>query len=105
MKKIVTLVVCLAIGTLFAMLLFYLPALAQSQPSSQAQDPGVRAGTVNAGQALATLSASQTQFFSDGQTRFNQVEASDQRPGPHIQLQQLCELPRATFRRRHQPRG
>ena len=74
MKRIVTLVVCLAIGTLFAMLLFYLPALAQSQPSSQAKDPGVRAGSVNAGQALSTLSPSQSQFFSDGQTRFNQVE-------------------------------
>ncbi len=74
MKRIVTLAVCLAIGTLFAMLLFYLPALAQSQPSSQAKDPGVRAGSVNAGQALSTLSPSQSQFFSDGQTRFNQVE-------------------------------
>lgn len=74
MKRIVTLLVCLAIGTLFAMLLFYLPALAQSQPSSQAKDPGVRAGSVNAGQALSTLSPSQSQFFSDGQTRFNQVE-------------------------------
>jgi CxxC motif-containing protein (DUF1111 family) len=73
MKKIVTLVVCLAIGTLFALLLFYLPALAQSQPASQAKDPGVRAGSVNAGQALSTLSASQSQFFTDGQTRFKQV--------------------------------
>ena len=33
MRKIVTLVVCLAVATLFAMLLFYLPALAQSQLS------------------------------------------------------------------------
>jgi CxxC motif-containing protein (DUF1111 family) len=82
MKKIVTLVVCLAIGTLFALLLFYLPALAQSQPSSQAKDPGVRAGSVNAGQALSTLSASQSQFFTDGQTRFNQVEQVANGLGP-----------------------
>jgi CxxC motif-containing protein (DUF1111 family) len=82
MKKIVTLVVCLAIGMLFAMLLFYLPALAQNQPSTQAKDPGVRAGSVNAGQALSTLSPSQSQFFSDGQTRFNQVEQVANGLGP-----------------------
>ena len=51
MRKIVTLVVCLAVATLFAMLLFYLPALAQSQLSLQAKDPGVRAGSVDAGRS------------------------------------------------------
>ncbi len=84
MKKIVTLVVCLAIGTLFAVLLLYLPALAQSQLSdgSQAKDPGVRAGTVSAGQALSTLSASQSQYFTDGQARFNEVEQVANGLGP-----------------------
>jgi CxxC motif-containing protein (DUF1111 family) len=84
MKRIVTLVVCLAVATLFAMLLFYLPALAQSQPSagSQVKDPGVRAGAVNAGQALSTLSAGQSQYFGDGQTRFNEVEQVANGLGP-----------------------
>jgi hypothetical protein len=87
MRKIVTLVVCLAVATLFAMLLFYLPALAQSQLSLQAKDPGVRAGSVNAGQALSTLSPGQSQYFTD------------------IQLQQLRELPCATCGGRFQSAG
>ncbi|HEY1468673.1 MAG TPA: di-heme oxidoredictase family protein [Candidatus Acidoferrum sp.] len=84
MKKIVTPVVCLAIGTLFAVLLFYVPALAQGQASagSEAKDPGVRAGTVNAGQALSSLSASQSQYFTDGQSRFNEVEQVANGLGP-----------------------
>jgi CxxC motif-containing protein (DUF1111 family) len=82
MKKIVMLVVCLAIAVLFALLLFNPSALGQSQPSTQAKDPGVRAGSVNAGQALSTLSPSQIQFFNDGQTRFNQVEQVANGLGP-----------------------
>jgi len=84
MKRIVTLVVCLAVATLFAMLLFYLPAGAQSQPSSssQAKDPGVRTGTVNAGQALSTLSPSQLEYFTDGQARFNEVDQVANGLGP-----------------------
>ncbi len=84
MKRIVTLVVCLTVATLFAMLLFYLPAGAQSQPnaSSQAKDPGVRAGTVNAGQALSTLSPSQSEYFSNGLVRFNEVDQVANGLGP-----------------------
>jgi hypothetical protein len=52
------------------MLLFHLPALAQSQLSLQAKDPGVCAGSVNAGQALSTLSPGQSQYFTDGLVRF-----------------------------------
>ena len=82
MRKIVTLVVCLAVATLFAMLLFYLPALAQSQLSLQAKDPGVRAGSVNAGQALSTLSPGQSQYFTDGLVRFNEVDQVENGLGP-----------------------
>ncbi|MGB7463735.1 MAG: di-heme oxidoredictase family protein [Candidatus Acidiferrum sp.] len=82
MRKIVTLVVCLAVATLFAMLLFYLPALAQSQLSLQAKDPGVRAGSVNAGQALSTLSPGQSQYFTDGLVRFKEVDQVENGLGP-----------------------
>ena len=84
MRRIITLVVCLAVATLFAMLLFYLPAQAQSQAtaSSQAKDPGARAGTVNAGQALSTLSPSQSEYFSDGLVRFNEVDQVANGLGP-----------------------
>ena len=82
MRKIVTLVVCLAVATLFATLLFYLPALAQSQLSLQAKDPGVRAGSVNAGQALSTLSPGQSQYFTDGLVRFNEADQVANGLGP-----------------------
>ena len=82
MRKIVTLVVCLAVATLFAMLLFYLPALAQSQFSLQAKDPGVRAGSVDAGQALSTLSPGQSQYFTDGLVRFNEADQVANGLGP-----------------------
>jgi CxxC motif-containing protein (DUF1111 family) len=84
MRRIVTLVVCLTVATLFAMLLSYVPAGAQSQAtaSSQAKDPGVRAGSVNAGQALSTLSPSQSEYFGDGLVRFNEVDQVANGLGP-----------------------
>ena len=42
---------------------------------SQPRDPGVRAGSVNAGQPLSTLSPSQLQFFQDGLARFVQIDS------------------------------
>jgi CxxC motif-containing protein (DUF1111 family) len=42
---------------------------------STARDPGVRAGSVNAGQPLSTLSPSQLQFFQDGLARFLQIDS------------------------------
>src|ERR1700677_1472846 len=44
--------------------------------NSTALDPGVRAGSVNAGQPLSTLSPSQLQFFQDGLARFTQIDSS-----------------------------
>jgi CxxC motif-containing protein (DUF1111 family) len=46
-----------------------------SNGSSTARDPGVRAGSVNAGQPLSTLSPSQLQFFQDGLARVLQVDS------------------------------
>jgi CxxC motif-containing protein (DUF1111 family) len=43
--------------------------------SGTATDPGPRAGKVNAGQPLSTLSPSQLQFFQDGLTRFIQIDS------------------------------
>lgn len=54
-----------------------------SQPSSvPATDPGVRAGAVNAGTPLTTLTAAQLQFFQDGQNRFQQVDQVANGLGP-----------------------
>jgi CxxC motif-containing protein (DUF1111 family) len=39
-----------------------------------ATDPGVRAGSVNAGLPLSSLNTNQLAFFQDGQTRFQQVD-------------------------------
>jgi len=46
-----------------------------SNSGSTARDPGVRAGSVNAGQPLSTLSPSQLQFFQDGLNRFTQIDS------------------------------
>src|SRR5277367_2496310 len=43
--------------------------------SGGAQDPGPRAGNVNAGTALSTLTPAQLQFFQDGLSRFLQVDS------------------------------
>jgi len=50
--------------------------------STNVQDPGVRAGSVNAGQALAGLSSTQALYFQDGQTRFQEVEQVANGLGP-----------------------
>jgi CxxC motif-containing protein (DUF1111 family) len=43
--------------------------------SNGAQDPGPRAGTVNAGTPLSTLTPAQLQFFQDGLARFLQTDS------------------------------
>src|SRR5271154_5886947 len=43
--------------------------------SNGAQDPGPRAGTVNAGTPLSTLTPAQLQFFQDGLSRFVQTDS------------------------------
>jgi CxxC motif-containing protein (DUF1111 family) len=50
--------------------------------STTATDPGVRAGGVNAGTPLTTLTAAQLQFFQDGQNRFQQVDQVASGLGP-----------------------
>src|SRR5271154_7105786 len=46
-----------------------------SSGSNSVQDPGPRAGTVNAGTALSSLSPAQLQFFQDGLSRFLQTDS------------------------------
>ncbi|HEX3473217.1 MAG TPA: di-heme oxidoredictase family protein [Silvibacterium sp.] len=48
----------------------------QSSPSAAAHDPGVRTDAVDAGQPLANLAQTTgaTEFFTNGQTRFEEVE-------------------------------
>jgi CxxC motif-containing protein (DUF1111 family) len=46
-----------------------------SSSSNGAQDPGPRAGTVNAGTPLSTLTPAQLQFFQDGLSRFLQTDS------------------------------
>jgi hypothetical protein len=55
---------------------------ASGSNSSGATDPGVRAGSVNAGLPLSSLSTNQLAFFQDGQTRFQQVDQVASGLGP-----------------------
>jgi CxxC motif-containing protein (DUF1111 family) len=45
------------------------------QGQNQAHDPGPRTGTPSAGNFIAGLTASQQSYFTDGQTRFQEVES------------------------------
>jgi len=51
------------------------PDQSGSSSPPKAQDPGVRAGSVNAGQSLSMLSPAQLDFFQDGLTRFIEVDS------------------------------
>ena len=63
--------------------------------SSGAQDPGPRAGAVNAGTPLSSLTPAQLQFFQDGLSRFLQTDSVSgqmagepgRRPRARLQLQ------------------
>ena len=57
-------------------------ATAAATSSSAAKDPGVRAGSVNAGTPLSGLTASQLQYFQDGLTRFQEVDQVANGLGP-----------------------
>jgi CxxC motif-containing protein (DUF1111 family) len=74
---------CVVVGVvLFLCVVATLPLFSQTPSSGGAKDPGVRAGTINAGQPLSTLTAAQLQFFQDGQTRFQQVDSVATGLGP-----------------------
>lgn len=81
MRKRMSMFVILGLAIPAASLLVY--AQAPSPASSTGpQDPGVRAGSVNAGQPLSTLTADQLLFFQDGQTRFQNVDTVATGLGP-----------------------
>jgi CxxC motif-containing protein (DUF1111 family) len=50
--------------------------------TSGASDPGPRAGLVNAGSPISTLTSNQLQFFQDGQNRFQAVDTVATGLGP-----------------------
>ncbi len=84
MKAEKSVVVC--IGTFMVLFLCTTVPLRSQTPtptnSSSAKDPGVRAGSVNAGTPLTTLTSAQLQFFQDGQNRFQQVDQVASGLGP-----------------------
>jgi CxxC motif-containing protein (DUF1111 family) len=53
-----------------------------SSSNFHATDPGVRGSSVSSGLPLSTLSPSQLQFFQDGQSRFQEVDAVANGLGP-----------------------
>ena len=55
-----------------------------------AKDPGVRTGDVGAGQPFGGLTASQAQYFQDGQTRFQEVEQVADGLGPTLNSNSCC---------------
>lgn len=63
------------VGGSIAVLSFGAALFVQAQNQSAAHDPGVRAGSVSAGQPVSTLSPAQLQFFQDGLARFIQVDS------------------------------
>jgi CxxC motif-containing protein (DUF1111 family) len=67
-------VVCLFVGLVIA-------GTARAQV-----DPGVRGGAAGAGAAIAGLDTKYGKFFSDGQTRFSEVEAVTNGLGPRFNL-------------------
>src|SRR6266700_660374 len=68
-----------AVVCLLASLTIVCPARAQV-------DPGVRGGAAGAGAAVAGLDVKQGKFFSDGQTRFSEVETVANGLGPRFNL-------------------
>jgi len=73
--------VCLVSG-IFATIAITALVRAQQTSPGGAHDPGVRAGTVNAGKPLSTLSPNQLLFFTDGQARFQETDEVANGLGP-----------------------
>lgn len=67
----------LILAVAFAGLSFATALLGQvaASNSGAAHDPGVRAGSVNSGQPLSSLSAAELQYFQDGLSRFLQIDS------------------------------
>jgi CxxC motif-containing protein (DUF1111 family) len=84
--KMVKLTMVSSIAAMFFSLSFTPQLLSQHKEGGSAQsgakDPGVRAGSVDAGTPISTLSSAQLQFFQDGQTRFQQVDQVSSGLGP-----------------------
>src|SRR5262245_7503117 len=59
---------------------------AQSTVTARAQDPGVRAGAVGAGEPTAGLTANETEYFLAGKAEFEEAEEVDEGLGPRLNL-------------------
>jgi CxxC motif-containing protein (DUF1111 family) len=81
MKKVMMILVC-AMAALLLLERWIGPQGASADSDQGARDPGVRVGTGNLGQPLATLIPSEVLFFQDGQTRFQQIEQVANGLGP-----------------------
>jgi CxxC motif-containing protein (DUF1111 family) len=74
-KEFVTSLLCAGASAGFAFLISIgLPTSVGAASGREAQDPGVRGGSANAGTPLSSLSADELEFFIDGQTRFLNVD-------------------------------
>jgi CxxC motif-containing protein (DUF1111 family) len=83
------LLVVSSLAGMFLSLTFTAPLLSQHKDTGSgasgptgARDPGVRAGSVNAGEPLSTLTSAQLQFFADGQARFQKADTVSSGLGP-----------------------
>ena len=75
----------LSVSVILAISVFAAAGLLNANSSNDepgAQDPGVRAGSINAGQPLSSLNSSQLLYYQDGQTRFQRVEQVANGLGP-----------------------
>jgi cytochrome c peroxidase len=60
------------------------PTAPDPAPQTTVTDPGPRSGAPGAGSPVAGLSAAQSQFFTDGQTRFGETETVPTGLGPRF---------------------
>jgi CxxC motif-containing protein (DUF1111 family) len=70
-REFVSSLLCAGSATGLALLVSTgLPANVGAASGPQVKDPGVRAGSANAGRPLSSLSADEREYFADGQARF-----------------------------------
>jgi CxxC motif-containing protein (DUF1111 family) len=74
-KEFVTSLCCAAVSAGFLLLASTATTAPISAASTEAKDPGVRAGNAGAGIPLPTLSADQLAFFQDGLSRFVAIDS------------------------------
>jgi mono/diheme cytochrome c family protein len=81
-------VACVAAATALAASIFVSvnAAPGQSPSTTLAKDPGVRAGSADAGAPIAGLTPSQSAFFAAGTTTFEEIDTVAEGLGPRMNL-------------------